>query len=1043
MSSRSSCRRTCGARSSTARRSRRSTARAWAGSCGWRPGSGARRIRGSSSASAASTAATRTRSPSSTWPAWTTCPARRSACRSRGWPRRRPLCPKNRDESAPGRRGRPCALREWPREPSARPGIGFRGAPARVGGRVALAAGGALVSGRARARGGGLRVAHAVPARPRSHRALQGVPAPQAQDAGLRGAGGRPLPHAADPHAGGDPDLAHGRAGAAAQRGPRRGDRDGARRRASAVRAHRRGRPGRLRARALRPRVPAQRALATRRRRAGAPQPHRAGARRHPAPLRAGRGAADAGGQDRPPGRPDRLHQPRHRRRAAGRRPVGRRPAGRRDRRAGGHGGGADRHAGPRPGGALGGGGRHRPGAHRRPGDAAAARVHVRPGLPGADGARRAREDRACAARAVRLVLRAPPGASAGRLRGGRPGDRLPGRDDRPLRHPGLDRALRPAGPAGLMARYTNDSRERVRDAVDFAELVGARTELRQAGQRRLTGLCPFHDERTPSFGIDPVEKLYHCFGCGEGGDVFKFVMETEGLDFTAALESLAGRYGVELERDAEDPAAAVRRERSDRLLALLERTAAYYVRVLWESEEASAARSYLLGRGLSEAALREFRVGYSPSAWDRVLTASQRAGFSMSELMDAGLAVRGRQGGFYDRFRGRIMFPLADERGRVRGFGARAMRDGQGPKYLNSNEGEVFHKGRFVYGGDLARAAAAREGRVMLVEGYTDVVALRQAALPNVVGSMGTALTRGQVEALSRLAPTVLFCLDADAAGQEAMARAAQEVRRFNADRPASRPLEFRIVPLPAGSDPADLVASDADALRDLLEANVDFATFLVRRHLESADLRSAEARDRVIDALRPTFAELADGFLYQELLQLVSDRLDSPPDVLTRFLPPRGRQAERPARVPAPAPERSNGGSPWRRFEDTERAFLARCLAVPEAGRSALDELELDVLFTSELTRRAARHLREHFDHPGEALPVEDSELAHLIAELVIRAGDLGGDGDDVILERLQLDLLRLNREIHAAERAGEPVGELARERQRVHEEIRHRLV
>ena len=146
------------------------------------------------------------------------------------------------------------------------------------------------------------------------------------------------------------------------------------------------------------------------------------------------------------------------------------------------------------------------------------------------------------------------------------------------------------------MARYTNDSRERVRDAVDFAELVGARTELRQAGPRRLTGLCPFHDERTPSFGIDPVEKLYHCFGCGEGGDVFKFVMETEGLDFASALESLAGRYGVELEREAEDPAAAVRRERSDRLLALLERTAAYYVRVLWESDEAAGARDVPAG---------------------------------------------------------------------------------------------------------------------------------------------------------------------------------------------------------------------------------------------------------------------------------------------------------------------------------------------------------------------------------------------------------------------------------------------------------------
>ena len=226
------------------------------------------------------------------------------------------------------------------------------------------------------------------------------------------------------------------------------------------------------------------------------------------------------------------------------------------------------------------------------------------------------------------------------------------------------------------MARYTQDSRERVRDAVDFAELVGARTELRQAGVRRMQGLCPFHDERTPSFGIDPVEKLYHCFGCGVGGDVFSFVMETEGLDFAGALEALADRYGVKLERDTEDPRDAARREQRDRLLALLERTAAFYVRVLWESPEAAAAREYLAARGLEEGALREFRVGFSPSAYDRVVAASRQAGYSAEELVACGLAQERRDGrGQIDRFRGRIMFPLCDERGRVLGFGARALR--------------------------------------------------------------------------------------------------------------------------------------------------------------------------------------------------------------------------------------------------------------------------------------------------------------------------------------------------------------------------------
>src|SRR5688500_2331987 len=305
------------------------------------------------------------------------------------------------------------------------------------------------------------------------------------------------------------------------------------------------------------------------------------------------------------------------------------------------------------------------------------------------------------------------------------------------------------------MARYTQESREKVRDAIDFAELVGARTELKRSGTNRLQGLCPFHEERTPSFGIDPVEKLYHCFGCGAGGDVFSFVMETEGLDFAGALESLADRYGVELEREAEDPKDAARRVRRERLLALLERTAAYYVRVLWEAPEAARAREYLGGRGLEEGVLREFRVGYAPSQWDKVLVASRRAGFNEEELLAAGVAARGREGrGVFDRFRERIMFPLADERGRVLGFGARAMRDNQGAKYLNTSDNEVFHKGRMVYGADLARAAAARAGRVVLVEGYAVAIALRQAGVPEVVGSMGTALTEAQTDALARLAP-------------------------------------------------------------------------------------------------------------------------------------------------------------------------------------------------------------------------------------------------------------------------------------------------
>src|SRR3954453_13688163 len=208
------------------------------------------------------------------------------------------------------------------------------------------------------------------------------------------------------------------------------------------------------------------------------------------------------------------------------------------------------------------------------------------------------------------------------------------------------------------MARYPDEYKERVRDAVDFAEIVGARTELRRAGVSRMEGLCPFHEERTPSFGIDPGEKVYHCFGCGAGGDVFRFVMETEGLDFGSALESLAERYRVTLERETEDPGVATRRQRRERLYSLLERTAAYYVRVLWEAPEAAAAREYLASRGLEEDALRAYRVGFAPGGWDRVVVGSRRAGFSEEELLAAGLAQPGRNG-LIDRFHGRITFPL------------------------------------------------------------------------------------------------------------------------------------------------------------------------------------------------------------------------------------------------------------------------------------------------------------------------------------------------------------------------------------------------
>jgi DNA primase len=598
------------------------------------------------------------------------------------------------------------------------------------------------------------------------------------------------------------------------------------------------------------------------------------------------------------------------------------------------------------------------------------------------------------------------------------------------------------------MARYTDASRERVRDAVDMADLVGARVELRRAGASRYTGLCPFHDERSPSFGIDPAQKVFYCFGCGEGGDVFRYVELTEGVDFKGALELLADRYGVELEREEEDAQSAERRRHRERLLELLERTAGYYVRVLWESDEARPAREYLLGRGLEEGVLREFRVGYAPSAWDRVLVASRRAGFSNRELHEAGLAQRGKDGGrIFDRFRRRITFPLCDPRGRVLGFGARAIGPDQQPKYLNSPEGAVFHKGRHLFAADLARAAATKAGEVLLAEGYTDVIALHQAGLRNTVGLMGTALTEEQVGELSRLAPVVLLALDADSAGQEAMLRAARVA--------AGRRLELRVVPLPEGLDPADLVAREgAEAIRERAGHSVPFVRFRVERELGGADLSSAEGKDRAIDALRPVFAALPPSALREELLGVVAERVDIAPSLVSSWLEqPGGGAGEAgggvrgahgrsapgggPPATPRPAPPPAPGAAAVDAVGRAERAFLAQCIAQPGDGAALLGELDPEADFDSDVTRRAAAHLREHLDAPGDGLPPDDEELRALVAELTIRAGELQPSRAALEADALNLDVLRVERRIAAARATGTATTDLVTRR----EELRHR--
>jgi DNA primase len=573
-----------------------------------------------------------------------------------------------------------------------------------------------------------------------------------------------------------------------------------------------------------------------------------------------------------------------------------------------------------------------------------------------------------------------------------------------------------------------------VRDAVDMVALVSPRSELRRAGVNSYFGRCPFHEERTASFHVSPDDRLYHCFGCQASGDPFNFVMETEGLDFSGALEALADRFGVQLETEAEDPGAASRRQRRERLHSLMARAAAYYARYLWESSEAEPAKDTLLGRGLSEEMLREFRVGYAPSAWDRILLASRKAGFSDEELLAVGLAQRSHTnpGRIFDRFRERIMFPAADSRGRVLGFGARAMRSNQPPKYLNTSDGELYHKRNVLFGIDLARAAAARAARVILVEGYTDVLALHQAGLRNAVGIMGTSLTEEQVAELERVvgvSGVLELCLDADRAGQEAMLRASRLA--------AGRKLELRVVPLPEGLDPAELIERDgADKLRERVEASVPFVVFDVERILARADTRSAEGRDRAIADLRPVLGGLPPSVLREDLLRRVAGRLELSAGSLASLIADRG--------PPRSAPAAGVGAGRSEMIDPavrTERGFLVLCVALPEAGRRALQAIDPEQHLTSERLRRAARHLAGQTEMPLSGLAPDDEELARVMADLVARAGRAGEVSEEQLeQQRLLLERARIERAIRRArEEGGTKTRELAREREQVLGEIR----
>ncbi|MEW6524495.1 MAG: DNA primase [Bacillota bacterium] len=420
-----------------------------------------------------------------------------------------------------------------------------------------------------------------------------------------------------------------------------------------------------------------------------------------------------------------------------------------------------------------------------------------------------------------------------------------------------------------MAGTFDNEVLEEIRGKSGILEVVSDYVALRRRG-RNFVGLCPFHTEKTPSFNVNPEKGTFHCFGCGEGGDVFAFIMKRESLDFRAAVERLAERAGITLSKA---PPTEAQRQ-ADEVRRALEMACQYYQAVL-AARAGARVREYLQARGIGEAAIAGFRLGYAPAGWQTTMNALARKGFRPEVLVRAGLAVEGRQRP-YDYFRDRLMFPIADGRGRVIGFGARTLGSDQ-PKYLNSRDSPHFSKGRNWYGLHLARESIRREGRAVVVEGYMDVIAAHQAGITNVVASLGTALTREQARTLHVLSPELVIAYDADVAGQAATLRGLELFRSLGGT--------VKVALMPEGQDPDDLIKRQGpEVFRLLLSGALQLFEYRYALLKREYDLTSPEGKSRAAQVLSPLLAELSNAVEREAYVAKFSQDLKVPAETLNR---------------------------------------------------------------------------------------------------------------------------------------------------------------
>jgi len=418
----------------------------------------------------------------------------------------------------------------------------------------------------------------------------------------------------------------------------------------------------------------------------------------------------------------------------------------------------------------------------------------------------------------------------------------------------------------------SDEDKERVRNATDLGALIAEVTSVKKSG-RAMMAICPFHAEKTPSMSVDAARGLYHCFGCGRSGDLFTFVQETEGIGFTDAVELLARRADITLQRD---PEAARRRGRRETLLKVMEAAVDFYNERLRSGGDAGSARRYLRGRGYDADVVAKYRLGFSPDDWSDLFDVLRSKGFGSRAIIAAGLAKRSSTGRTIDMFRGRVMFPVYDIRGDAVGFGARLL-DGDGPKYINSPDGMLYHKGQLLYGLNWAKSDVVRLGEAIVVEGYTDVIAVQTAGAGGAVATCGTALGADHLDLLRRFTNRVVLAFDADAAGAGASLRGAD----------LDTELDLRVAALPAGADPADMVqAGEVERLRKTFTASLPLLEFTLEEALRRFPLDEVEGRVRAVRAGAELVARHPDPLIRKEYAAWLARRTGQDNATVTRLV-------------------------------------------------------------------------------------------------------------------------------------------------------------